>query len=172
MSTVVKCSWCCYFYHLLVRKPVYWSAELLPYSLKTSSQFLRLFHKCRNQFCEVPSPLQRQNIYANTAVSIVPSIYDTGTARQVLGVDKLSRFSQDMSCDPTPISKRRLSLKIYVRPFPSTMHRVTPFSSPPSSFTKSSPCGGVIIRSTVPWITRILSLPTWSPNCFSCAALL
>lgn len=35
-------------------------------------------------------------------------------------------------------------------PFPSTIHRVTPFSSPPSSFTNSSPCGCVIIRSTVP----------------------
>ena len=57
-------------------------------------------------------------------------------------------------------------------PFPSTIHRLTPFSSPPSSFTNKSQCGTVIIRSAVPWITKILFLPTWSPKDFSCAALL
>jgi len=54
-------------------------------------------------------------------------------------------------------------------PWPGMKCLVTPDSSPPSDSSSFSPCGKVIIWSSVPWMTMIRSRPTLSPSSFNWA---
>lgn len=114
VSTVRKCPWCCYFTTFWWSIPFVGATGLLPSRRGSNSQSLCFFHKSRNQFCEVPSPLHLQTIYTNFIVSITPSMYDTGVARQVSAVERSLCFFRDISYNPTSISKRMTQFR-YLR---------------------------------------------------------